>query len=331
MAITPGPTPALDEYQLGSQTAFVTAVTPTVQLGGVQKLDIVAEIEGENLKDMRGSAGTYNAVLQKRRATAKQSGWLTYEDAPYWLDCLTGQATPSGAGPYVRAYLGMLGTIPARRVATLVKGQASPVAYAYGLAGGVLSKAVFKIEANKPIMYDFDWVGYLASTSSLAALSDRTQTPVMGNQALLYIDAVGGTIGTTAITTAWFSAEISIDTKADAYGGLGSLDASNYRETPDKWEVKTKLSLEMDATSKAMLDSIIGTSLLQKQMRMKFTTGASQIVQFDVAGSFLSAPSGPLSDKDGVSTVDFEFTDLYNTALGNYFAASSTNSTATLA
>lgn len=330
MTITPGPTPALDNIQIGTQTAFITAVTPTAKLGGVQKCEITAEIEGENLPDKRASAGTYNAAPLKRRGTAKLSGWMTYEDAPYWLDNLMGQASPSGGGPYVRDYIGMLGTIPARRILTIVKGQASPVAHVYSLAGAFLKKATFKIESNKPLMYDFEFGGYLVGTQALAALSDRTQTPITAPQGLLYIDAVGGTIGSTAITTTWFSAEISIDTKADSYGGIGTLDAQNYRETPDKWEVKTKYMLELDSVSLALYNANIATTLAQRQMRIKFTTGSSQILQFDLAGSLLSAPS-TIGDKDGVSTLEFEQTDLYNTALGNYLKASSTNSTAVMA
>jgi hypothetical protein len=87
--------------------------------------------------------------------------------------------------------------------------------------------------------------------------------------------------------------------------------------------------LELDATSKAIFDSIIGSSLLQKQIRMKFTTGASAIFQLDHAGSFLSAPV-TITDKDNVSTLEFEMTNTYNTALGNYLAASSTNITSSM-
>jgi hypothetical protein len=112
-----------------------------------------------------------------------------------------GQASPTGANPYVRAYGGMLGTIPARRILTLVKGQATPVAFAYSLAGAFVKKMILKMEANKPIMYDMEFGGYAVASSSLAGLSDRTQTPILGSQGSLYIDAVGGTIGTTTITT----------------------------------------------------------------------------------------------------------------------------------
>lgn len=318
-------------YQLGSEVTWGTPVTPTAQLGLISDLQFSPEIEAMNIKERRGSgAPGYVAALLKQTGTAKLSGTMSYEDAPYWLDGLIGQASPSGGGPYLRNYLGFLGTMPARRVFTLVKGQTTPVAHCYGLSGAVVSQAVFKIESGQPFTYELDFIGKAIATSSFGSLSDRTQSPILAPQFSLYIDSWGGTIGSTQITTTWYSAELTINTNADVHYGIGNLNPANWHEGPEGWEASLKMTLEFDATSKAMLDSILGSSLLQKQIRIKATTGASAICQFDIAGSFLKAPE-ITKDKDGVVTLEFEMDGLYNSALGNYIKASSTNGVAVLA
>jgi len=328
MTITPGPTPALDKYQIGTQTALITSVDPTAQLGLVDKLTFSHDMTAMNLKDKRASAASYVAALVGIKGGAKMSGIVTYEDIPYWLDGLLGTATPSGS--YTRAYAGMLGTCPTRKIFTLVRGQAGPLAHCYGLAGALLTKATFKVSSFAPMTYDLEFGGVGVASDAFVALSDRTQTPVLGNQMSLFIDAVGGTIGATAVASTWFSWELSIDTGAELYGGLGSLYSTSYHETTDKWKVTSKLSLELDATSKAIYDAIIGTSLVQNQVRVKATTGATQILQFDIAGSILKAPDN-MGDTNGVLAIDLEYTDIYNTALANYLKVSSTNTIAAMA
>lgn len=318
----------LYKYQIGKETTWGTAVTPTAQLGLVEKLDIMPEVEAENIKDSRGTlAPAYQAALYGSNATAKASGIMPYEDLPYFLDNMCGEATPSGANPYVYAYSAPLGTLPTRRIWTIVKGMSAPTSNIYGLAGGVLTELTLKTESKKPLTYDATFAGKSMASVSLAALSDRSLTPIMAHQASIYIDAVGGTIGSTAVTTLWFSWELNIKTNAAVNFGIGSQNAVGFREA--KWEVKEKFKMEIDATTKAMLDSIIGTSLLQKQIRTKFTTGASAIAQFDTGVSFLKSPEFT-TDTDGVSTLEFEATSIYNTALANHFKASVTNTVSTL-
>lgn len=316
-------------HQIGSESTWGTAVAQTARLGLVEDLEFSPEVEGQNLADRRASlAPGYVAALLKASGTAKMKGICTYEDMPYWQDALFGIATPGGANPYTRDYLGALGTVPTRRVFTLVKGQSSPVSHIYGLNGAVLTEMGIKIESNQPWMYDLSFKGKNYTTDTLDSLSDRTQTPILANNTSLYIDAVGGTIGTTQVTSLWMSAEININTNADTHFSIGALNPTGWHEA--QWEATMKLTLEVDSTTKAMLDSIIGSSLLQKQIRIVATTGSSAICRFDMGGSFLSAPK-ITPDSDGVSTFEFEFTSLYNSTLANYVKSHTTNTVAALA
>jgi len=94
-------------------------------------------------------------------------------------------------------------------------------------------------------------------------------------------------------------------------------------------EASLKIKCDVDATTAGYLTAILGTAVVQKQIRINATTGATQIAQFDFAGTFASAPKIN-SDQDGVSTFEFELDSIYNAALGNWMKASVTNSIAVM-
>lgn len=317
--------PGLMQYQLGTESTWGTEVAPTAKLGLIDDVEIQPEVEGTIIKEKRGSlAPGFVAALNKAGGSAKVSGVMTYEDTPYWFDSLAGQATPSGAGPYVYAHNGVLGTVPTRRKLTLVKGQGTDV---HSLLGGIVNEMTIKVESGKEATFEASLIGKKTVSDSLAALSDRTLNPVLATHFALYIDAVGGTIGTTAITNiAWFAYELKLSTKAETYFSIGNLNPFNYRE--DNWDVTLNMTLELASTSKAYVDSIIGSTLLQHQIRAK-ATDSTRIMQLDTAVAYLKAPK-LYADNDGVVTVELEGTGIYNAALANYFKSSITNGVASL-
>lgn len=323
------PVPDLYLYQIGTESSWGTAVPQTAKLGLVDELTLSPEIEAELLPDKRASlAPAYSSTLNKSTGSAKASGICTYQDMPYWLDSLFSTATPSGANPYVRAYTGALGTIPTHKAFTLAKGTSQGYSHCYSLLGAIVNEMTIKIESGKPWMYDLGFIGKNYGTDTIDSLSDRTQTPIHANVTTLYIDAVGGTIGTTAISTGWFAAELQIKNNVTQYFGIGSVNPFSFRDA--RWEAALKLTLEIQSGPKGYLDSIIGSSLLQHQVRIKATTGASAIQQFDFAGTLLKSPE-IIKDTDGVASLEFEYTAEYNSTLANYIAASNTNAVASLA
>ena len=319
-------TPDLNQVQVGKETVWGTSVAGTAKLGLIESFEVAAEINVGQNADVRGSlvGADYVHSLDSAKGTGKVTGIATYEDLQYWIDGILGQVVPTGAGPYIYAGAAPLTTIPTRRMMTLIGGQVGGI---YKLAGGLVQELGISIEPNKPWKFDASLVGKNVSVGALAALSDRTQTPIHANVTTLYIDAVGGTIGTTAITTSWFSAELSIKSNIDVVPGIGNLNPVTFREAA--YEATLKMTLECDAASAAYVASILGTSVLQHQVRIKATTGAAQIAQFDFAGTHTKAPKF-FTDQDGVVTFEFEMTKVYNTALANWLKTSITNSTSAL-
>lgn len=313
--------PALDQVQLGTEGTWGTSATATSKLGLIENVSIDPEVDIELLKDIRGSlAPAHVAVLNSHKGSAVVDGWATYEDLPYQNDSLLETSTP-GSGPgYKRDYNGQVATAPTRTSYTLYKGSSGKV---QKLLGGIVTELGIKIETNKAWKFTSKLVGKSVADGSLASLSDRTQTPIHANVTSLYIDASNGTIGSTAVTTLWYSADIVIKNGVGLVSGISSLYPQTYVDGRADFSLKMKMAV--DATTAGYLTSILGTSILQKLIRIKATTGSTQIAQYDIGGVFASAPKIN-TDQDGVSTFDFEINSLYNTTLGNWLLSSITNS-----
>lgn len=317
--------PALDQVQLGTEGTWATSATATGKLGLISDCTIEPDINVETLPDVRGSlAPGFVDVLNYHRGAASLSGTPSYEDLPYALDSLFMTATPGSGPTYTRSYNGQTTAAPTRTSYTLYKGQSGKV---QKLLGAMFSEYSLKIESNKAWAFSSKLLGQSVADGSLAALSDRTQTPIHANQTTFYLDAVGGTIGTTAVTTLWFAADLSIKNGMGLVSKIGALSPSTYSD--GRAEATLKIKCDVDATTAGYLTSILGTSLLQKQIRIKATTGSTQVAQFDFAGTFISAPKIN-TDQDGVSTFEFDLRALYNSTLGNWMKALATNSISTM-
>jgi hypothetical protein len=320
--------PDLHQLQIGKEVTWGTAVAATAKMGLIEEVSLTPEIEVGRNPDVRGSlvGADYVHTLDSHKASASVSGIATYEDIGYWLDSLLElDATPTGAGPYVYERNAPLTAVPTRRMITAIWGQTGAI---YKMAGGIVNEFTLSFEKNKPWTFQASLIGKNVAAGALASLSDRTQTPIHANHSSLYIDAWAGTMGSTQITNpVWFAGELNIKANAELVAGIGSLSPVGYVDAA--YEATLKLTLEVHSDTAAYLASILGSSLLQHQVRLKGTTGASAIAQFDFAGTHTKAPE-IFSDEDGVTTFEFEMTKAYNATLANWLKTSITNSVATL-
>lgn len=319
-------TPAFETVEVGMQTVWGTAVTPTAKLSLIEECEIEPIQESEVIPELRGTlAGNYTASLNKGGGEASLKGALCYEDIGYYLDSiLVKNVSPTGAGPYVYLRDAPLSSIPARRLFTLVKGNSTN--YSYGLNSGIINELNIKIESNQLWMFDAKLVGQKVAELALAGSSDRTATPIHANNTSLWIDAWAGTIGSTAISDAWFSAELQIKSNSDVVPTIGNQYPISYRDAI--YEASLKLKIEVATATKAFMTALLGTTVTQKQIRIKGTTGATAIAQLDFAGTFKNAPK--VEDENGVSSFEFELFHTYNPTLANWLKTSVTTSVAVL-
>lgn len=325
----------LIQVQAAKQTAFATPVTPmTVKLMEITDITTTPILDVKRLADMRGSmAPTYIAVLEKQGVTVQIKGTATYEDICYWLESIFGVATPSGTGPYTRtANAPLTAVVTSPRMFTLTVGEA--VDGPYQVDGCLATKLAFSVKNAAELSYTVDLIGLkVDGAGTLAALSDRTVTPIMASDITPSVDAWAGTIGATALNATIYSMDWTIDTKRDVRYYLGSITPGRYRE-PNTWDVTLKTVMEFMAASPntaAFLTALIGLtpgSVFNKQVRMKAVNG-TQNLQLDMAGVNEKAPVMWTYDNN-IQTLDLTLMGMYNPTLANYLAYSSANSVATL-
>lgn len=312
--------------QAGSQVSFASGVTPTIQLRGIEELMLRSKNNVLMLEDMSlGLAGASQAVVAGIGGEGSVKAWCSYEHLAYWLDNMFGNATPSGAGPYVRAYAAPSASAPTPRILSLVKGTSIG---AYQLVGALLSSLTLRLEQESALMLNGDLVGNKVATDALESLADVSVNPIMASQvASIYWDAWAGTMGTTALDRCYVRMmELSIEPDRKLRPCFGSLSKDAYSESA--WTGTLKLSLEFNATTKADVDAIIGGTLTQRQVEINFAD-STRALELQFAGT-VTDDLEIFGDDDGVVTAEVTLTRTYHSTFGNWFKASLSNGVATL-
>lgn len=318
------------QLQWGTETTWGTPVAPTVRLHGVRmKPDIIkAAIEAEVMEEQISRLGpSAEADLLAHSGAAAWDNAGIYEDINYPLESMFGTATPSGAGPYVRAgtapvAVGASPTTP--RKATLYHGDAVG---GLRLSGGLVTGLTFKAESKKRAEYAVSMIGEGVDAGTPATLSNRDINPILGAHGSIYVDAWDGTIGTTALPGAGYAVELALGSPRELKTYLGSVIPTDWNER--KLTGVLKMTLEWNATTDDYFTGILSQSAIwNRQIRLSFTDG-TRIMQFNFAGVALEAPVW--NDRNGIVTFDVTLTAQYNAALSNWFTYSNTCGVAALA
>ena len=325
---------SLLQWQLGTEStaAWGASVAATAKLMAVLSGKIKPMTPVRRVVDMRASLGPgYIDVLDSISGGATLGCVATYEDLPYWLDGLFAKATPGGTGPYVRTYTAPLTAVQVAQNYSLYHGDGTNI---YKLLGALVTKAKFSGKAGETdtdVKLDLEFVGKEATIGALASLSDRTVYPLLMSEAAIYIDALGGTIGSTVIASYLRAFELSLDLSENRNRWYeGSLKPGTHVEGAWKAESNTlKLTLDMGATSKAYVDAALAASTA-KLVRLKFTCDVNHIVQLDFAGTIINSAE-LLNEDGGVESMDLTLMGTVDAGtFANWFKVSSTNQVATL-
>lgn len=318
----------LMQWQLGTQTVFATAVTPTAKLMGVEDGEIQALVSTSAVPEQRNSlAPAFTATVDSVTGEATLSGAASFEQIGYQLDSLFGQATP-GVGPgYSREYLAPLTTKPTPRILTLTKGSSLD---ARALKGGIVNELTLTAETNARVGYESKLIGHSVETDTLAALSDTAVNYIHSNQVAITFDTTLA-FGTTPLSPIAYKAELGLNFNKMVQMGLGSVNP--YGHKIKKGEVgsnQLKLAMELDATSAGYYNSLITATYVpfSAKISLTFTYGALVYIIY-YSGYAAEAPKY-VEDTDGVATFEFVFSPLYNSTFGNWLKMTLTNAVAVL-
>jgi len=315
------------------QSAFGTPnATATVKLQNVTSFRMRPEFQTRALEQLRGTlAPTHQTTLDNYSGSATfEVSDETFEDVNYWLEALFGTASPTGTGPYVRAYAAPTTAAITPHFMTLQWGQADGV---FQLQDASIASLTLSGADNTGVQVGGSIIAGKVIPGTLASLLDRTAvTRMSGCMASVAIETWTGSAFTPLASSA-FSWELSINSNREYRSYLGDCTPTAYHD--QKWNGQLRLSLELNGTTDDYLIAMLGASsaILEKQVRIKYSTGSGASLRsmtITFAGHSMQAPEF-FQNRNGVVTYDLVLDGVYNPTLANWLKIETASETAVLA
>lgn len=321
--------------QIGKQAGFGTPVAATAKLMALTDLSAKPEVTIKQSTYLQGDwAPSHVARATDKRGSAKLVGDLCFEDAPIYLSAaVKGGITGAGAtADKTWDVAAPLTTSPALDLRTLEVYDGNQE---YELTDAFISQLnIAGAAANDGLVtFEADWLGRELVKSTLTpALANRAIDTIPVGGMSLYIDAIGGTIGTTikAATLIDFSFQFTPNTHLKKFAdGDVRPSAVGYARPA----AQLSFSAEFNANAIAELDQYLAgtTGRLVRLVATGPTLGSSaKKFQLDFAGDIIS--SGDFwGNRDGNTTVQLTLAARYDSAtFANYVKFQVINSSATL-
>ncbi len=319
-SITTGVT-ALEKIQLGVESTAGTAVAATTIWRGKGSLEYDDEVV--RVDDSIGVAMPTNRVYKPKLGAKVTFDPVeaTFQQIPYIFEAGVAAevASQDGAGTdYIYAYAMPTTAMNTLNTFTLEHGnnvQAREMEYSFVES--------FKISGNaqEGVMMEASWVGRQSTdasfTGALSAPALVAGDHIVFGGSNLYIDAVGGTIGTTEVTKTLLSFELDVTTGYRAkptnlakYFDFHYWDRGSYSAT-------LKLVFEHNTNSEGQVD--LYEALTPRLFRLLFTgnavgtpgtTYSNMTFIIDTAGYYMSNPT--MSDIDGNQMWEMEIDCTYD-------------------
>jgi len=299
---------ALRKLQLGDENTAGTPVAATAIWRGMGVIHDQREVifPEEDVGILGGTTRSY--IARVWTDLTMDSVEATYEQLPYIFEAGVAIETPTQDGTgsdYIYNYVAPTTAQNTIRTYTIEGGddqQAEEFDYAFvkhfNLSG----------EAQGALMVTADWIGRATSNTTFSSPSLVSVEEILVNDGTLYIDAGGGTIGTTEVSDTLFGVDLDWTTGLQEYWAVdGSTDFSLHKFTTD--EIVLTLTYEHNAsavTEKAAYRA--GTTRL---VRLQFegsavntagTTYSNKTMIIDLAGVYEDWSA--LEDRDGNDVVN---------------------------
>lgn len=317
---------SLRKVQLGKETTWGTAVAATAILMGLTNVSFDPQDETYQSPELGVMYPSPHAAEVKQSASVQLECEGTYEDLLYALHGIFGSVSPTGTNPYTWTY-----SAPTTSAATPQKysleitDSASP----YVVKGGVLTKLNVKGVNAGIWTWNADLIGKTVATVTPASLSRRTVEIIRGGDTALYVDAVGGTMGSTAVTATLLEWELEVETGRYLkwYQDASGVLPGDFGEA--QWSGSLKTILEYNSSAKAYIDSLITPARVQKQIELRATSGTkSAKVQFC---GYVDGSTPLWTDRDGTTVVEINWKGEYNTTFANWLKVIVVNAVSALA
>jgi hypothetical protein len=302
------------KIQLGRESTAGTAVAATTIWRGVggmledaREVSMVDEQIGIAIPTTRAYVGQLGGVLSMAATPA------TFEQILHILEAgikTVGTGASDGAGSgKIYAYptpTTAVNTIKTYTIETGDNQQAEEMEYSF------VEKFTLTGERGRAVMMSADWIGrQVANTTFTGSLTAPTVEEILTGKGAFYIDAVGGTIGTTAITGTLLQWELTVTT---GWRGKWTVDAGQlyfnfiYFDR-DSFEAELSMTFEHDATAvaqKALFQAatprLFRINIPGSTFAQAGTTYSTKTFRIDAAATYTEW--GVLDSEDGNSIVN---------------------------
>lgn len=313
---------ALKKVQLGKETAWGTAVAATAKLMSVTDASLVPMSTHEQSAELGTAAPSKQVALTEQHGAGSVEMDLSYEDILYPLHGLFGSVAPTGTDPYTYTYAAPIATAAAPQKYSVEFGAGTD---AYVLKGGLVQHLNIAGEVGSIWKATLDLIGKLIATVTLAAPADRTIELIRTADTTLYVDAVGGTMGSTVVAVTLIGFELDVDSGRHLKAFAGAVNPGDFGE--GKWEGTLRLTLEFTAAAKAYVDALLGPAKTERQIEIRATSGTkSAKLQFT---GYLSEDPTLFGDRDGNIIVETTWQGAYNSTFANWLKSIIVNSVST--
>lgn len=264
--------------QLGRESTAGTAVAATSiwrgAFGGFKderKRETAEEDVGVLINTERTYDTMYGASVQIPDTP------LTFEQVLHLFEAGIGTVTPTGAGPYVYAYLPSLTDTPnTLKTYTLRIGNKVATADQRIIPYGTMKEIKLSGKQGEAWMMGGSWQGNRVTTGSLtASLSLPAVEEAIFAKTNLYIDNSGGTIGTTQKTGVLMGFDLTYNSGIEYVPvGDGNLYAVAHKMGRATVDFSLTLELEQDT----------GVSVVNAE-RTLYESNTLRLIQLSIAGS----------------------------------------------
>jgi hypothetical protein len=315
------PASVLRLIQLGDENTWGTDTAATVRIMGVTDASFSQADEIESTGDLGNPMPSVAAVLKKTSGEGSITQRCSYQDIVYWLQGAFGVVSASAAASttYAWKYAAPAATAAVTpEFYTIEYGE--PTGAAYQLEGALVSEVRLSGSVDDGMWQaEVSFIGEtIAAEAMTTGLSNRTVDVCRFADTDLYIDAWGGTLGSTPVAASLISAELRFSPGRHLKHFAGSVTPVTYGDS--RWEGEMTLVLEFNSTVKAYVDALLAPAVVQKQIRLKTEQGTGTTIrtmQVDFAGTLVDGVK-LFEDRDGNITISLKFNGTYHTTMATW-------------
>ena len=323
----------MNKTALGRESTFGTGVAATTLWRGpfsmVEDASEVVTVD-ENVGLLVQAERTYFTKHMGR--LAMPSTELTFEQVCHILEAGVKTVSPTGTNPYTRAYSYPTdNTVPTPKSYTIETYNNLADVDALEMNGCLVEEFTFEGNAREAWKMSGTWFGRRPVTTTPTSLSTLvTVEEALIPKTLLYIDATGGTVGTTQKTGVLMGAQVRVRTGLVPLPvGDGNLYHSTYKWT--KPEITYTLTVELEDDSSA---SVVKTARAARDAAtvqlIKLSCSGSSSRAFVLQWAGVHDSVGDYTNADGNTTVQVSGHAVYSSADTLFWSCAVTNALASV-